>query len=193
MLAPVRTVAPALLPVSLDEAKAHLRVDTTDEDALISRLIGAATSYLDGYTGILGRALITQTWRADFGYFDDWRIPVGDVIALSSVTHYDAVNVQQTLATSVYQLLRDGLGPYLALKVSQSWPSYYSRDDAVSVTWTAGYGPAASNVPEAIRHGILMMVADFYRNRESAVIGTINSELSFAARHLIEPFRIRSL
>lgn len=193
MLAPVRTVPPAVTPVSLDEAKDHLRVDHSDEDQLIERLIGVATSYLDGYTGILGRALITQSWRTDFGYFNQWRIPVGDFLAMTSVSYYDTLNTFQTLATSVYQVLTDAAGPYLTLKADQSWPSHYIRDDAVRLTWTAGYGPAASDVPTAIRHGILMMVGDFYRNRESNIIGASIAELPIAARHLIEPFRVRKI
>lgn len=189
MLAPVRTVAPAATPVSLAEAKAHLKVESTDEDTLITSLIEAATSWLDGYTGILGRALITQTWRRDFDSFGAWRLPVGDVIALSSISYYDTDNASQTLASSVYQVLTDEIGPYLALKVDQSWPSYYSRDDAVRVTWTAGYGPNAADVPQAIRQAMLLMIGDWYRSRENTVIGDSASELPLAVKALLAPFR----
>lgn len=194
MLAPVRTAAPAVLPVSLDEAKAHLRVDGTDEDNLITNLIKAATSYVDGYAGILGRALITQTWRRDFSTFADMmRLPVRDAISISSITYYDTANASQTLATTVYQLLADEGGPYAALKPDQTWPSCYSRADAVRVTWTAGYGAAATDVPDAIKQALLLIIGDYYRSRENNVIGTINSELPMASRHLLAPFRVQAV
>ncbi|WP_297534627.1 head-tail connector protein [Nitrobacter sp.] len=56
MLTPIRTVAPAEMPVTLAEAKAHLRVDHDDQDDLITAQIKAATAWFDGYSGILGRA-----------------------------------------------------------------------------------------------------------------------------------------
>jgi len=55
-----QTVAPALEPVSLTEAKLHLRIDTTAEDVLISSLIKAARQYCENYQR---RAYITQTWE----------------------------------------------------------------------------------------------------------------------------------
>ena len=76
-LAPVRTVAPVADLVSLAEAKAQCRVDDSDSDVLMTALIKAATDHLDGYSGVLGRALITQTWAVDFGGFSDLiRLPV---------------------------------------------------------------------------------------------------------------------
>src|SRR5690606_10673336 len=66
---PVRVTPPAIQPVTLAEAKLHLRVDHDDEDALISNLIQAATGHLDGWTGILGHCLVEQVWRQDHDRF----------------------------------------------------------------------------------------------------------------------------
>lgn len=188
----VRTVAPAVLPVSLDEAKAHLRVDITTDDALITSMIKAATSYLDARKAY-GRALITQTWRADFAAFSDMmRLPIRDALTVSSITYYDNFNVSQTLATSVYQLHADDGGSYIALKPDQTWPSVYSRVDAVRVTWTAGFGPAASDVPEEVRLAIIAAVATHYQIRENVVIGPTVAELPMAAHHLLDASRIVS-
>lgn len=169
MLAPVRTVGPAVTPVSVAEAKASSRVDTSDNDALIGTLIDAAVAHLDGPSGTLGRALVQQTWRQDFAAFvDPLRLSVGNLIAISSISYYDAANVSQTLPTDVYTALSDERGPYVTLKPDQSWPSTYSRPDAVRVTWTAGYGANASDVPASIRQAILIMVATWYDNPEKA-------------------------
>jgi uncharacterized phiE125 gp8 family phage protein len=51
---------PAAEPLSLLEAKLHLRVDITDDDALISALIASVRQYAETITR---RAFIQQTWR----------------------------------------------------------------------------------------------------------------------------------
>ncbi len=179
MLKPVLTSAPAALPVTTDEAKAQLSIAHSDQDAFISRLVAAATAHLDGYAGVLGRALITQTWRQDFHSFADClRLPLEPVQSVSSVTYYDSDNVLQTLATSFYNLHTDAIGPRIVLKPDQFWPSTYKRDDAVSVTFMAGYGADETAVPEGIRHAILMLVAHWYRNRETVVVGVVSGEMA---------------
>jgi uncharacterized phiE125 gp8 family phage protein len=189
MLAPVRTVAPTGTLVTLSEAKLHCRIDGGDEDLLVSGLVKAAQDHLDGYSGVLGRALLTQTWRQDFDAFSDtMRLPVGNLLAVSSVTYYDASNAQQTLASSVYTAFSDTLGPYVTRKPGQAWPSTYTRPDAVSVTWTAGYGPAATDVPSSIRQAVLLLVGHWYANRE-AVTSDPAAPLPFAVDALLSPLR----
>lgn len=190
MLAPVRTVDASATIVTLSEAKLHCRVDGSDEDTLISNLITAAVSYLDGYSGILGRALITQTWRVDFEAFEDvMRLPLGNLLSVLSVTYYDVNNTQQTLVNTVYSSLSDTGGPFIGLKTNQSWPTTYLRPDAVRVTWTAGYGAAAANVPMPIRQAILLLVGHWYANREPVNVGNITSLLPMTVDALLSPFR----
>lgn len=185
MLAPVRTVAPASTPVSLAEAKAHLRVDHSDDDTLITGLIAAATDHLDGYTGILGRAIITQTWRQDFDCFPaKLCLPLHPVASISSVTYYDGDNAQQTLSTDVYELLKDGAGAYVARKADQTWPGTRNRAAAVSVTFVAGEAAA----PAAIKAAILLTVGHLYENREAAAEGSF-AALPLAVDALIAPYR----
>lgn len=192
MLAPVRTAAPTGTIISLSDAKRHLRVDHDDEDALIGALINSAVAYFDGYSGILGRALLTQTWQMSFDAFDDeMRLPVGNLLSVTSVTYYDASNALQTLPTSVYTSFSDALGPYITLKPGQAWPSGYYRPDAISVTWTAGYGPAASDIPAPIKQAILLLVGHWYTNREAVNVaaGIVALELPMAVDALIAPYR----
>jgi fatty-acyl-CoA synthase len=79
------------MPVTLTEIKAHCRVDGADSDAVLNALIAAAVSHLDGHTGILGRAMVTQTWRQDFEAFGGrLRLPLWPVASVTSVTYRDA-------------------------------------------------------------------------------------------------------
>lgn len=174
MLAPVRTAAPAAVPVSLDEAKLHLRVDHNDDDTLISSLIDVATAHLDGWSGILGRALVTQTWRQDFCRFSDRiRLPLAPVASITNITYFDGEDAQQTLDAGVYRLMTDALGPFVALAPGQAWPSAYCRDDAVSVTFVAGYGNAGE-VPAPIRTAIILLVRSMFV--ASAAAGVVKRE-----------------
>lgn len=189
MLAPVRTVAPASMPVSLAEAKAHLRVDHDDQDDLITAQIKAASAYLDGYSGILGRALVTQTWRQDFATFADrLPLPVSPVIAIVSISYFDVSNVQQTLDAGVYDLFAEARGAYVSLQPGQVWPATFNRADAVSITFTAGFG-AATDVPEPIRQAILLIVQRLFDGADTEIDVSIDR----VVHALIAPYRMRPL
>lgn len=161
MLAPVLVTAPAETPVSLAEAKEHLRIAFDDRDAEILRLIAAATADYDGWSGVLGRCLVTQNWRLDLRAFPCdgiIRLPLAPAQSVAQVKYRDADDVEQTLSASIYAgPLADALGPYIKLKPGQSWPATHARDDAVSVTFIAGYGAAAA-VPADIKQAMLLAI-----------------------------------
>lgn len=187
MLAPVRTAAPSATPVSLTEVKAHCRVEGTDSDTVLTALLNAAVDHLDGWSGILGRAMVTQSWRQDFcGFATPLRLPLGPAASITSVTYYDADNAQQTLADTVYVLRADALGAYLDLKAGQSWPSAYGRADAVSVTFVAGTD--AADVPAALKAALLMLVSHWFHNREAVGDGSL-AEIPMGASALVAPYR----
>lgn len=165
-LKPVRTIAPAAEVVTLPQLKSHCRVDFTDDDADLQAFLETAIEALDGYSGILGRALINQTWRQDASRFCDMmRLPLEPLVSIASVTYYDADNVQQTLSTDVYGSYTDARGPFIALKVGQFWPTVYDRADAVSITFIVGFGPAATDVPARLRNAIKLHAAHLYDHR----------------------------
>ena len=164
-----RTVAPAATPVTLTEAKAHLRVTSSAEDTLITALIAAATDHLDGWTGILGRALVTQTWKF---YLDVWpdgdviRIPLVPLQSVTSVTYLDpGTGVAATVDADDY--IVDTVSPdgWIVPVEGFAWPEPKDAINAIEVTFVCGHGDAAA-VPAAIKAAILLIVGDLYANRE---------------------------
>lgn len=160
-----RTSAPAVAPVSLVDAKLHLRVDNTAEDDLITALIEAAVSHLDAQ-GVLGRAIITQSWAQWVGQSPgSVRLLVGPFQSLTSVEYYDSDNALQTATLTDFETRLDGDFVIVKPKTGFAWPGAYSRDDAIKITYVAGYGNAGSDVPQSIRQAILLLVGHWYENR----------------------------
>lgn len=162
--------AATVLPVSLVEAKLHLRVDVSDEDALITSLIGSATLEAEH---LMGRAVMPQKWQVMLDAFassiDLQRPPV---TAVDSVKYVDAVTgTLTTVSPSVYQFVAGS--EYTARVVpayGQVWPSARAQTEAVQIIFSTGYVDAAS-VPEPIKSWIKLRVGALYENREAWTAG----------------------
>ena len=184
MQAPYRVTAPATFPVTLDEVKAHLRVFHDDDNTLLTDMIGAATSYLDGYSGILGRCLVTQVWHQHLDAFPDGdliELPFPDVSGVT-LSYRDPDNVTQTFGASKYAILRNPTGAALLLGDGEAWPDTAIKADAVSVQMTVGYG-AAADVPGILRFAIREHVRVMYTGE------TQGFEKSPAYCQWVAPFR----
>lgn len=178
-------VTPADAPLlTRDEAKLQCRVelDDTFEDDLIDGLIRAATAYLDGYSGVLGRCLINQTWLVKF---DTWapcfRLPFPNVSGVV-VKWVDDAGSETVVDAASYRVLEDATSAYLRFSDSYGAPSGVATTAGWSVALTTGYGADASTVPDDIRLAAKMLVAHFYNEREGAV-------LPAAVDILIAPYR----
>jgi uncharacterized phiE125 gp8 family phage protein len=159
--------AASTYPVTLAEAKLHLRVDSTDEDTLITALITAATEMCEQATG---RALMTQTWLLTLDEFpaeiELTRVPVQSV---TSVTYTDTDGAVQTLSTGSNWRLLD-LGDFSFARIvpvyGYEWPATREQNNVVSVQYVAGYANAAA-VPQPIKQWVLLMIASMFDNRET--------------------------
>lgn len=196
------SAAPAY-PVTLAEAKAQLRLDTTDDDTLVDALIAAATAHIDGRDGWLGRALVTQTWDLKLDAFPGIiEVPLPPLQSVDSITYVDAAGATQTLATSKYQVdLGGGWRGRIKPAYGEVWPATYDVWNAVTVRFTAGYAPGvgsptdyAENVPRAIKQAVLLMVAHWYENRVPVLVGQSAQavEIPFTANALLAPYRVVS-
>lgn len=178
--------APTHEPVTLIEAKDHLRVDHADDDALISALIVAARQWCEEYTG---RQFMTSTWDWTLDEFASlFSVPRPPLQSVTSVKYLDSDGVEQTLVSTAYRVDAISEPGRIALDYDQSWPSTYSVLNAVTVRFVAGY----TTVPEPIRQAVLIMVGELYENREDTIALTINS-VPFGVRALLGPYRVNLL
>lgn len=183
------TTAPTDEPVTLDEAKAQLRVelDMNVENDLIRRLITGARQWAETY---MQRPIVTQTITAKFPAFAA-RMPLpfsGNIQSVSSVQYQDGDDATQTLATSVY-----GVDDYtepaaIYLRHEQDWPETFADPNAVSVVYVAGY--AVDDVPSDIKSAILLMIGHLFENREDSIVGTNAMELPMGAKALLWQHRV---
>lgn len=191
MLRPIRTSAPVAKPVSLEEARLHCRVDANDDDAVISAFIDAAIVYLDGWSGVLGRCIVNQGWRQSLPAWPACGgilLPFPDV-STAAVKYFDADGVEQTVDGALFDRLEEDRGTIIRFRNAFTYPAIANdRADGVRVEFTAGYGASAADVPASIKTAILLMVAHWYSNRETATDGAL-SEIPFGASALIAPFR----
>lgn len=161
------SVGPAETPITLAEAKDHLRVDSTAEDGYITGLIAAAVSLIDG-EGHLGRSMVTQTWQQWAGQSPvAVRLNMGPFMSLTDVDYYDTDGVLQSATVSDYEVRLEGDFVNVRPKVGKDWPASADRNDSIRLTYTAGFG-AASDVPEGLKHAIKLLVGHWYANREAA-------------------------
>lgn len=108
-MVPVLVTAPVAPVVSLADMKAHLRINFADDDAQVTAIEQAAVAHLDGWRGVLGRCLMSQTWRQDFDTWGKLRIAMPDASSIV-VTYKDAAGDMQAATTADVGL--DYLGPY---------------------------------------------------------------------------------
>lgn len=224
--------APTVEPVTLAQAKVHLRIAADDDpvdsppavgpdDSRIADLIVVAREHAEQYTG---RCFTDATYELRFGAFEgpawvthhhtsiwasDWinpwfygradtcplRLPMAPVQSIESVTYVDKDGTTQTLDPSIYVLDDDPDQPSIRLAYGQQWPAIRYEPNAVRVRFQGGYDqpgsdPAPNPVPRVAAQAMLLMIGEWYENRENSIIerGT-QFELPYGARALLTPLR----
>jgi uncharacterized phiE125 gp8 family phage protein len=187
----VLITAPAVEPVTLAEAKAHLYVTHSDDDALIGAYIAAAREDAEHR---LQRALVNQTWELALDAFPSViDLPMAPLVSITSIKYLDAARVEQTLDAATYYADTDAEPGEVVPKYGESWPTTYPERNAVRVRYVAGYGADGSLVPESIKAWIKLRVGALYENRESAVSGqTIQAAPRDFADALLDRYKVYS-
>jgi uncharacterized phiE125 gp8 family phage protein len=163
-----RTTAPAAEPITLSEAKSHIRVDTAFDDTLITGYIKTAREWVEDY---IDRALITQRLVMTLDTFpEEIELPRPPMVTVGTATAVTVTFVTgeaggtATLATTDYRVDRDSTPGIIRNTYAGSWPSHLIDKNSVTVSWWAGYGSAA-DVPQRAKTAMLMCVHELYEKR----------------------------
>jgi uncharacterized phiE125 gp8 family phage protein len=165
--APTQNEILAILSVA--ELKKNQRIFSTAEDDLFLDAILSAYYDLDGRYGWLNRSILTQTWALYLPALEDgMELPLSPVQSITSITYRDTDNAEQTLAATEYDVTLHELVPRVTRAYGKTWPSTYSRPDAVKITYVAGWGNGAAvrEKAEGIRRGMILLGGHYYQNRE---------------------------
>jgi uncharacterized phiE125 gp8 family phage protein len=156
---------PAFEPVTLVEAKAQLRVDHNDEDALIESLISVARRKVESETG---RLLAVQTVDV---YYDEWPaegyvpLPLHPAASVTHVKYIDEDGALQTWASTNYTSDLIGQTPRIVPNPDTSLPDLGEYPNAVQVRYTVGDSTAGA-IPEELKHAIKLTLTMLYERRE---------------------------
>jgi uncharacterized phiE125 gp8 family phage protein len=183
----VIVIEPPPAIVTIDEARRHLVEIPAEDETYVESLILAATTWLDGPAGWLGRALGVQVleWQRSTWPEAEDPLPFPPEIEIISVKYVDPQGNEQTwpFPTPIYW---DDL------------PAIRGRQADLKIRYRAGYGSQdpqnegvwVNSVPAPIKIAILMLVAQWYRKREAISIGDAIHALPFAVEALLSPYRV---
>lgn len=184
----VQTIAPSTTPISVAEAKQHLRFTHDRDNDYIASLIAVATASAENFSR---EAYIQQTRRLDECEFPASEF-VLDYPPLVSVTlNYTTTDGSTaTVGSSVYDVDTSSVPGRVLLGKDQTWPTpIESQWDAVRLTYVTGYATASSAVPVNYRHAIKLLVERWYEHRGDFVVGSIVQDIPHGVYPLLRPTR----
>jgi hypothetical protein len=199
---------PATEPITLADAKLHLRVDSGAEDSLINTLITTARDYVETFCD---RSLLAQTWQYamdDFqnyplrrpgvnltkgdAYYPPLHLPRSPAIAVTGITYLDSTGTRVTLAPASYYV--DVTNPFdgnVSPAYGGSWPLVQIMPGSVQITYTSGFASAAL-VPAKILQAMRLLLTHWYENRGAFVEARFAPEVPFSVDALLWPERAKS-
>ena len=177
--------APASEPVSLAEAKAHLRIVGSDDDTLLASLITAARRVVEARTGL---CLMAQDWMC---FRDGWPesgvidVPVAPLRAVEEIGVYGEDDQKAVIEPAHYVVDAASRPPRVMLRGSRLWPQPGRAINGIGLRVEAGFGTAAQDVPQPLRQAVLMLVAHFFAQRGDEA----GPALPIGLGALLDPYR----
>src|SRR5262245_8361145 len=177
-------------PVTLAQLKDHLRIEQgwTEEDNELTNQLDAAIAYVDGYYGILGRALEIQEWNYITDVFpcgaQPMLIPLGPVLTVVQVAYDDSDGVVQIIDPADYELDLTSNRQWILIDIDIGWPSpTFESANSVRINFTAVYvrNGDASTVPDSIQQAIKLLAQHFYDRKGEVIPPAIGA--------LLDPWR----
>jgi len=193
-----QTAAPTVEPVSLVEAKDHLRVDVTDDDAVVQNKLMAARDYVERWTGL---SLCQQTWKLYLDRFppaDRWEswpwraapntvlLPRWPIQSITSIQWTDLNGNVTTISSSDYLVDVVSRPARIVPATGKSWPSTpaLAAQNGVVVTFVAGAANPGT-IPPSLVQATLLILGDYYENREATVVDVRVSAQTLKAAELL--------
>jgi len=181
--------APSSEPVTLDDQKAHMRLDGDEDDAYVGSCITAARQWIEGQTK---RAIMDQTW--DYGIDYIWPVkhgahridfPLNPIAAQGSpetvtITYIDADGASQSLASTQFIIANRTHGSYIVPAYGVSWPAVRWQPDAITLRFVAG---DSSTIPVDLKQAVMILATQFFEERDTS------KGASMAVEALISPHR----
>jgi len=191
-----KITAPAVTPVTLAEAKAHLNVDFSDDDSLIALYLASAT---DTAQEFMGRAIVEQTLELVIDEFPDEgvRLPYPPLVEVVSVYYDREDDGFETPLSDAEYVVDNASEPGWVVPVT-SWPATIAGINAVRIRYIAGYAAQGSpadytiGIPGAIKAAVLLTLGTLYAHRSSVVVGVAPALLPWSAEQLLRQYRIHT-
>jgi uncharacterized phiE125 gp8 family phage protein len=209
----VETTPPAIEPLALDEVKTFLRVDQSNDDALISALITAARMFCEANTG---RSLITRSYSL---FLDRWPearlphrfrpgaedrpyslpvervtkaidLPYPPLLSVTQINIYAADNSATVFDPDSYFVDTAGVPGRVVLTQGAMPPLPGRIANGIEIQYTAGYGTAETDVPVLLRQGMLQVIAHLYEHRGDSPDQAL---LASGAAAIFQPYRLVGL
>lgn len=179
-------------PIALSEAKLFLKVDTSDDDALIGTIISSAREYVENFTGY---QLLSATYTQYLDKFPNKNTAIellmNPVSAVTHVKYYDSNNTLQTWNTSNYDTDLKGKPARITLANDATFPTVYDRTNAVEIKFVAGYAStSATGFPKQLLNAMYLIIGHLYENRQDVIVGSIVTEMRKGADSILRQYRI---
>jgi len=184
---------PTVEPVSLAEAKLHVREDQSDNDSLLQALIVAARQHVEAFTG---RALLTQTWDVTLDEFPSGSIwlPKAPLASVTSVSYLDLDGSTQVWSSANYSVNAPAGDRAQQGRISANYSVFYPVTqpvpNAVTVRFVAGYGSSAASVPDAIKQAIKLLIGHWYSSREAVIYDQTTAPIPAGVDALLWPYKV---
>ena len=170
--------------LSLTDAKLFLRVDSSDEDSLITDIIQVACEAVQDFTGqILTEADDVEIWAEDWGVLN---IPIAPIRSIKSIQYYDESNTLKTLPTNLYWM-QEGEAISPQIRFDLPLPDLYDeRTHRIKIIADVGY----TAVPAPLKHAVRLLTSQYYDIRENFAVGTIvSAEMPNGIKALMSMYR----
>lgn len=179
-------VAPA---ITLEDVSDHLRLDSAVDAADVDQKRAAAEDYL---RNAIGRCLTNQQWTLTLKAFPaEIILPLPPCQSVDSIVYLDVTGAEQTLAPESYQVI--GINSLTESMIvpayGKAWPGTRGVLNAVTVTFTAGFGESWNDVPEDLKAALKQHVSQQYEYRE---IDGIGSDGLHGFGSIIEQYKVHS-